>query len=417
MADIANTVATANGLFKKKYAPKVKDAVPQDCKLCRRLPFDESKSVGDDYNAPVLLALENGFTRAAPGADPVTVKDAIASTTKNASPTPYQVALQAVVNFESASKASRKGEKAIESMVKHVVKATTKSHKCLLEADAWYGQADWGVVESAVSGASGTITITAATWSPGIWAGREGMKIDVLDATLANEIDSAMKITAINFATRTITFDNVDASVIAGHRLFLEDSVTAGGTPSWSEALGVHAALNNTGSIYGIDSDAFTLWDAPTIPAGGQPLEFDHTQALSSRIMEKGGMGKLTQFVAAISFADLVGDQAALRSYDEDGSTSRYRTGAKAITFYTGNGEVEIEPSIFVKQGFSYMLNLRTWSRLGSQDMSYSSPFSTEAFHVFEQKLASFVRSYSNLTPFCNQLAANGTISGIINSN
>ena len=86
------------------------------------------------------------------------------------------------------------------------------------------------------------------------------------------------------------------------------------------------------------------------------------------------------------------------------------------MNFFTVNGEVMVEPSIYVKRGFSYLLNMRCWSRTGAQDMSFSSPFSTEAFHVFEGKIGAFIRSYSNVSVFCDALAQNATITGIVNS-
>lgn len=411
-----NIVSTLNGIFKKRYARRVRYAQPEGTILIRRLPFDSSKAIGADYNAPVTLAHENGFTKGAPGAGAFTIKDPVASTTENATIDGFQIALQAEIDYEAAVKASSKGEKAVANAVKHVVRNCTESHKVMLEIDAFYGQSDWGVVESAVSGAAGTIVITPATWSPGIWAGREGMRIDVLDSTLANEDDSAMVVTAVNFETRTITFDNVATAVGAGDRLFFEDAVTAGTAPSFAENVGIHKALNDSGTIFGISKASFSLWTSPSVNAGGGLLDFDHTTQAAARVAEKGGIGRLLQLVSSLTFADLIGDQAALRRYDEDGSTSRYRTGAKAITFYTGNGEVMVEPSIYVKRGFSYLLNMRCWSRTGGQDMSFSSPFSTEAFHVFEGKVGAFLRSYSNVSVFCDALAQNAIITGIVNS-
>lgn len=414
---IANDVAQLNGVFKKRYARDVVYAVPDGTILIKEIPFDEGNALGDDWNEPVSLTHENGFTLvAADTANSPSINDPIAGTTKNANVDSPQIYLQSELNYDAASRALKKGEAAIVRAISHVIRNNTESHRCVQEIQYFHGQLDWGVVESAVSGASGTVTITKATWAPGIWAGREGMLIDILDSTLANEIDADMTITAVNFATRTITFDNVATTVIAGHRLFMKDAAIAGTAPTFREPVGIHAALTASASVYGINPATYTLWDSGLVAAGSNPLDFDHSTEAVARVAEKGGMGTLDQFVNPHSFNDLIGDQAALRSYDEDGSTSMYRTGARAIRFYTGNGEVRVRPSIYVKRGFSYVINARRWKRKGAQDFSFSSPFSTEAFHVYESKGGAFARSFSSTTPFCNALGQQCLISGIVDS-
>ena len=415
MADTID-VAQLNGVFKKRYAKNVVYVVPEDVQLIREFGFDDSNKFGEDWNEPVSLTLENGFTFVAAGTtgNP-DINLPVASSTKNANVDSPQIFLQSAINYEAASRAMQKGEAAIARAIEHVIRNNTQSHRNWQEVQTFHGQTDLGVVESAVSGAGGTVTITKATWAPGIWAGREGLIIDILHAALSSVIDNDMTITAINFATRTITFDDVATTVAAGHRLFARDCCNAGTAPTFKEPLGVQKALAGSGSIYGISTTAFTLWQAGSVAAGGV-LDFDHSTEAVARVAEKGGTGLLRQYVNPHSFNDLIGDQAALRSYDEDGSTSQYRTGARAIRFYTGNGEVAVIPTIYMKRGFSFVLNTRNWKRKGSQDFSFSSPFSTEAFHVFESKGGAFARSFSSTTPFCRSLAQNALITGIVDS-
>ncbi len=411
---IANDVDQLNGVFKKRYAKDVVYAVPDGTILIKEMPFDEGNALGDDWNEPVSLTHENGFTFvAAAAANSPSINDPIAGTTKNANVNSPQIYLQSEVNYDAAARAIQKGERAIVRAISHVIRNNTESHRAWQEVQSFHGQLDLGVVET---NAANVITITKATWAPGIWAGREGMKIDALNSTLASELDADMIITVINFATRQITFDAVDAGVVAGSRLFAKDAAIFGAPATFREPLGVHAALSASGTVYGISKTSFTLWTPGAVAAGSNPLDFDHSTEAVARVAEKGGMGMLDQFVNPHSFNDLIGDQAALRQYDEDGSTSMYRTGARAIRFYTGNGEVAVRPSIYVKRGFSYVINKRRWKRKGSQDFSFSSPFSTEAFHVYEAKGGAFARSFSSTTPFCQALGQNALISGIVDS-
>ena len=59
---MANEVATLNGLYKDRYADKVKQLVPDHVKLYNAVSFDQSKSLGGEYVEPVILSLESGFT-------------------------------------------------------------------------------------------------------------------------------------------------------------------------------------------------------------------------------------------------------------------------------------------------------------------------------------------------------------------
>lgn len=416
MAD-ANDVGQLNGVYRKRYAKKISYVWPEDVMFVRMFPFAASDAFGDDWNEPVALTRENGFTlvEASSTGSPA-INDAVAGSTKNANVNSPQIYLQSELNYEAASRAMKKGEAAIAKAITHVIRNNTESHRSMQEIQIFHGQTDLGVVESRVSGAGGTITITKATWSPGSWAGREGLKVDALNTGLTGETDADMIVTAVNFATRTITFNAVDAGVGATDRLFVKDACAFGAPATFREPLGVQAALASSGTVYGIPTGNFSLWKAGAVDAGGNPCDFEHFTEAVARAAEKGGTGLLTGIVNPHSFNDLVGDQAALRSYDEEGSTAMYRTGARAIRFFTGNGEVSVKPSIYCKRGFSLVINPKTWSRKGSQDFSFSSPFSTEAFHVFEGKGGAFARSYSSTTPFCRALGQNVLISGIVDS-
>jgi len=56
---MANEVNTLNGLFKERYADKVKQLVPDHVKLYNAVKFDTSKKVGDSYNEPTFLDVSN----------------------------------------------------------------------------------------------------------------------------------------------------------------------------------------------------------------------------------------------------------------------------------------------------------------------------------------------------------------------
>lgn len=413
---VTNIVSTMEGIFKKRYAPRVKYAYPSGITFTKDIPFDTSKMPGDDYNQPVVLQHENGFTLAAPDSNAFNILDPVVGVSKNATIKGFQIVLSSELNYEAAAKASSAGDRAFVRATKHVVKNMTDSHRKMLEIQCIYGQQDIGVV---ATDSAATQVISAATWAPGIYAGLEGARLDIADSTLSNERSANgfpnEVIASIDLTARKVVFDsNPDSTV--GDRLFFEDAVVVGTAPTFTENLGIHKALSTSGSVFGISNTDFNLWKPAAISAGSGQLLFDHVQEASARIAEKGGDGNVKLYVSNLTWIDLLGDQAALRRYDGDGSTSKYQTGAEAICFWTATGRVDIVPSIYVKRGFAYMLDLDAWIRTGAQDFAFGDPIDNQVFHRLESKAGADMRSYSNVAVFCESLGRNALISSIVNS-
>ena len=82
-----------------------------------------------------------------------------------------------------------------------------------LEIEMLYGQMGYATVSS-VSGS--VITITTAEWAPGIWAGAEGMPIEIRDSSGATS-RGTFTVSAVSMDNRTITTDSAPpASVTSG---------------------------------------------------------------------------------------------------------------------------------------------------------------------------------------------------------
>ena len=363
-----------------------------------------------------MLQHENGFTLAKPAfGSAFTILDPVVGVSKNATIDGYQVVLSSEIDYESAAKASTAGDRAFVQATKHVVKNMTDSHRKMLEVQALYGRSDIGVV--ATDSGSAVHVISAATWAPGIWSGLEAARLDVLTSDLALEDLGSGVVASVDLTTRKVTMTADDADVTAGDRFFFEDAVTAGATPVYQENMGIHGALTTSGAVFGINNTTYNLWKPASVTAGSGQLLFDHVQEIAARVAEKGGIdGRLRLYVSNLTWIDLLGDQAALRRYDGDGSTSKYQTGAEAICFWTATGKIEIVPSIYVKRGFAYLLELNSWTRLGAQDFAFGDPIDNKVFHRLESKAGADMRSYSNVAVFCESLGRNGIINNIVNS-
>ena len=414
----AHSTGTLEGIFKRVYDNKVRFIYPNGVRVIKDVPFrGGDKRPGESFNAAITLVFENGFTYLAPGAPIQQLQPAAVGETKRAAVDGFQVILRSQVDYETIAKASTAGPRAFVQSTKHIVTNMANSFRKRQEIEAIYGQADLGVVQSVP--AADTIQITAASWAPGIWAGAEQAVVDILNTGLTAVDDAAITVLSVDFTLRRIQFTNpLAVAVGAGDRIFWVGAVITP-FPTHQSAIGIHEILaQTTGTLFNIDVAAFTLWRANETDAGGSALDMDHIQEAVARIVEKGGgEGRLCLYVSTATWVDLIGDLAALRRFQRGDGNARYEAGAEAITFWTQSGPVEIKPSIFIKGGFAYLLDLGAWSRIGAQDFAFGDPAERQVFHRLEEKNGYDARAYANQSVFCDAVGHNTLIINIVNSN
>lgn len=416
----AHTTSTIEGIFKRVYDSRVRFIYPNGVRVIKDVPYRGGNArPGEQFNAAITLVFENGFTYQPPAAGVEDLEDPAVGQTKRANVDGYGVILRSQVDYEAIAKASTAGPRAFVQSTKHIVANMANSFRKRQEIEALYGQHGLGVVQS-VSGAD--LIVTAAEWAPGIWAGSEGALVEIFNSTLTTERSPAaghFEISVVNFDTRTITMTVATLAadgVVGGDRIFWKKALIAG--PTHRSALGIHAILTQaSGSLFGIDPSSYTLWRANTASAGSVALVMDVVQEGVSRLVEKGGgEGKLCLYLSTKTWVDLIGDLAALRRFQRADGNARYEAGAEAITFWTQSGPVEIKPSIFVKGGYGYLLDLGGWSRIGAQDFAFGDPAERQVFHRLESKSGYDARAYANQAVFSDSVGHNTIINNIVNS-
>jgi hypothetical protein len=91
--------------------------------------------------------------------------------------------------------------------------------------------------------------------------------------------------------------------------------------------------------------------------------------------------------------------------------------GAKGIKFHSQNGEIEIVPSIYVKEGYSYCISETDFMRVGSTDMTFRRPSQgDEFFRDLENAAAYELRLYTDQALFCQAPGRSVLITNIVNS-
>lgn len=403
-----NTVGNLNGFFKETYADKLENLIPDGVKLLNRIKFlAKEKQPGNLYHQPVILGMEHGVTFAASDQDAFNLNAPIAGSVKDAQVRGNPIVLQSVLGYTAASRAE--GTKAaFESATKYLVANMLRSLARALEIEMFYGQVGYGTVGSI---AGNVISITTAEWAPGIWAGSEQMPIEIRSAD-GSTSRGTFTVSAVSMDNQTITTDSSPVGVIATDVIWHRGAYG-------NEFPGVHYILTLTsGTLFNISVNNYNLFKGNVYSAQSGALSFTKLTNAAARAIEKGQDGKLYAICNPRAWANMLQDQAALRKYDSSYSMEELKNGSKSLKFFSQNGEIEIEPSIFVKQGYAYMLSLEEWNRVGSSDMTFKVPGQSgeEFFRHLESAAGYQLRLWSDQALFCAAPGRNVLINNIVNS-
>lgn len=402
----SNPLGNMNGFFKEVYADKLQELIPEGLKLVNMIKFiGKEKQGGNLYHQPVILGMEHGVTFASSDDDAFNLNPAVAGVIKDAQVRGNPMVMRSLLGYVAASR-SAGGKNAFMDATKYLVANMLRSMSKKLEIHLLYGQKGYGTVSVV---ATATITITTAEWAPGIWAGGEGMPIEILNA--AGTISRGeFTISSVDMDARTITVNaSASAAGVAATDVIYHKGAFG------NEFAGIHKILDNTGTLFNINASTYNLWKGNSYPAAGA-LTFTKLSKAASRAVEKGLDGKLTCFVNPRGWSDLLNDQAALRQYDSSYSSAQTTTGSKSIKFFSQNGELEIIPSIYIKEGYAYMLSLEEFMRIGSSDISFKRPGqSEEFFRDLENAAAYELRLYTDQCVFCMAPGRNVLVTGIVN--
>lgn len=401
----SNTLDTLNGLFKEVYAKDLVDLIPDGVKLLSKIPFAKKEQVlGNFYHQPVVLGQEHGVTFAGAGDDAFTLEAPVAGQIKDAQVRGTQLVLRSVMGYASASRSAEGGSKAFKQSTKFLVGNMLRSVTKKLEIEMLYGQIGYGTVAST---AGNVITIPAAEWAPGIWAGAENMPIEVRNAAGA-VVRGTAKVTAVDFELKTITVDTLPAGTVATDVIWHKGAYS-------NEFAGIHKIITNTGVLFNIDASQYSLFKGNVYSAGNAALSFAKIQEAVAKAVEKGLDNDVMIIVNPQSWSDLLTDQAALRMYDSSYSTSLSENGSKELKFHGQNGVIEIIPSIYCKQGYAYVISQDEMMRIGSTDVTFKRPGKgDEFFRELENAAGYELRCYTDQALFCHAPGKNVLITNIV---
>jgi hypothetical protein len=383
--------------------------IPDGVKLLNKIKFmSKDKQPGNLYHQPIILGLEHGVTFAGSDEDAFNLQAPVAGQVKDAQVKGSPAVLRSLLGYVAASRAALGGQKAFMDATKFLVANMLRSMAKKLEIEMLYGQVGYAVVDSALGA---VITIETAEWAPGIWAGAEGMPIEIRDPS-SGALKASVKVLSVDMAAQTVTCDSSVAALIASGDVIWHKGAYG------NEFAGIHKILTvASGSLFNIDVGTYNLFRGNSYSAASAALSFTKLGQAATRAVEKGQEGTLLALVNVRSWQNMLTDQAALRKYDQSYSPAKMENGSKSLKFHSQNGEIEIEPSLYVKQGYAYLLNVEDWMRVGSTDITFKRPGQGEEFfRDLENSAAYELRLYTDQALFCQAPGRNTIITDIVNS-
>lgn len=415
MSNIANVFSTPdgvtgnlNGLFKEVYADKMKELIPDGVKLLNMIKFmSKDKQPGNLYHQPVVLGLEHGITFASSEDDAFALQPAISGAIKDAQVRGSPAVLRSILGYTAASRAAQGGAQAFMDATKFVVGNMLRSMVKKLEIEMLYGQMGYAIIKSTYASGN-TLPIKDSEWAPGIWAGAENMPLEI--RSNAGVLRGYCNVVSVDMDAKTITVDAAPAGISAGNDIIYHKGAYG------NEFVGIHKVLTSTGVLFNIDTSVYNLFKGNEYDAQNGALSFSKLNQSIARAVEKGLEAKVTALVNPRAWANMMNDQAALRKYDGSYSKQKAENGSESLLFHSQNGEIEIVPSIYVKEGYAYLLYSEDWARVGSTDVTFQRPGADGRFFRDLENASGYeLRCYTDQAIFCASPGKNVLIKNIVN--
>lgn len=424
------TLTQLNGLVKKVYGKAPIDLLPDENYILKTLKFESAAKLGDTFEQMVLLARSGGFTWGGNSASAYTLNTAVPMISKSASVKGYEYTHRARVAYGVLSRARQGGPQAFTSALTLVFEELMRTFGYFLELTyLWGGRGSAIAASSANQSATSTkITIKASEWAPAIWSGAEGRNIALYTNNTGSAIGGTngyFTISAVDIANTAITVTGVAGDISA-----LDTAISGNANNVWiypqgafgNEPASLYQILANTGTLFGIDSTAYNLFQGNTYSAGSAALTFGKLESAVAQIFARSGYrGDATVYLNPFTFANISADQAAMRLFDGRNDNGSFVNGVNKLKFWTVSGPLEVVPHPYMKAGYAMVMadpaDTSIWRRVGSTEITNTLPGSDGNIFVQNTDQNSWeTRVYADQAPFCSQPAVNGLINNIVNS-
>ena len=388
---MAGTVTSdLNGLFKQAYADSIENLIPDESLLTRAIAFKgRSYLLGNQYNQPVVVRSEQGFTYSRPNNGIPTLNAASSMKTQNAIVDGFIIMEQSGISYEAVARSDNVNS--FRNAVDLVMGDAMESFGRRLEIGLLYGQSSTGL-GGITSSVAGVVSFATGQWSAGLWTPLEGAGLDVYLANgTALNVAGPMTVSAIDVVNKTITLAGTNGTGAGSDYALVNAGVTTGsylrfytaGTNGADEGVGLDKIMMNTGSLFGIDAAVYGLWKSNTYAVSGA-LTLAKIQAGVAVAAARGLSEDVEIYVNPSVWQSLSTEQVAYRMLDSSYSKTKATNGFEALEFYSQNGKLSVLAHKYVKEGEAFLLPTKRAIRIGSSDVSFNIP-GTDNGQVFIQ--------------------------------
>lgn len=426
--------ANLQGNFKKRYGPWI-DALPDDHTLADTGPFvSREMRSGLDYNIPVLTGLELGQTANVDNSA-FTINPSVGTTIATATLDGGTILTTADLSYDTIFKGlngagNGNGGSAFKNTLDLTVEGLVRGAALYRELALGYGPgtsaavaSNIGVVNASISGANlaapQVVTLTVASWIPGLWIVATNMPVDIYQADGTTPRDGAatpaspivVQGMTSPSQTRLQLFRSGSAAVVATN-----DVIVPIGWRTKS-CFGLEAIYNNATTLFGINAATVMPWRCVVIPVGGV-LTRGMILGAGARMAINGVRDGMTLMASPYTFADLAEEASALRRWT-DSSTAREQ-GASTLTYDTPAGTITVKVWNFSKAGQAFLIAKAAdnFVRVGSTDNTMR-PIGggAEGFFTNSTTIAGAqMKCYSNQAPLFQKPYWNALMNGIVNT-
>jgi hypothetical protein len=306
-----------------------------------------------------------------------------------------------------------------------------KSHVFRRELELLYGRSPTGLctftASTTVDTTHETLTISAATWAVGIWAGMEGATFNVFqssdNALVSSGDDAIFELTGVDPENKKITLKGTTtgctalASVEAGWLDFAGSRATMVTTHKQFEGIDYALTLASGNTLWGL-STTYTLWRGNSYAVGSQKLTLQKVLGAANLAVGKAGLSEPVKlFVSPETWVDLADSISATRMTDSSYSTSEGKNGVEKVIYHGASGAIEVVIHSIIKGGEAFMLPMKHLKKVGSTDITLKNPANGEKIFLELAGNAGFeYRSYSDFALLIDAPAKCVKLTGIVNS-
>lgn len=424
-----------NSLYKVAYAKGVVDELPWKKKLMDLIDFVPSElQNGKQYEQPVILTGEQGFTYSLDSQTAYDLNDSIGMAMQSAIVPGADIVLDSTVGYNQAARASHSAT-AFKTVMSTKFENMLKSSSHRIEIAMLYGQNNIGstAIQTITIATTLPVVIDTAAWATGIWSGSENAQVVFVKASDNTAVDSLRSFTVskVDVDARTLYLAAGTAGT-AGTLTTLETALEAyacnihfygsvsgsAGSFAYAEMAGLKKIITNTGTLFNIDAAAYDLWRGNSVTTSGQ-LTMSKVLSAVSKPVQRGLEDDVECFVNPSTWADLASNLAALRRFDGSYSKAKSSNGSEVLEYVSQNGTIKIQSYNIVKEGDCFIFPKSKVIRIGARELSLNDPTrpAEEIFFTIPGKAGVGLRAYTNQAVFCESPAQTVYISGIVNSN